>query len=172
MIVRKVGLLVAILILLTSLSTLAQSQTLSLSIPASGFTPQASMLNYFGNTTGTARFFGYNDRMFAPVYLPDRVRVTSLACGGTAPPTTLRIAFTLRRNEPQQANVDMATVRTTFAGTGFQFVDTTSIAEPVVNNSRFNYYMIAALETTLASPGCVEGACSIGFCRIGYIANQ
>jgi hypothetical protein len=171
---RKLGPLVAILVLLTSLDALAQPQTMFLSIPSSGFTPQEGVsggASYLGNRSGTARSFSSNLLMFAPVNLPHGASVISLRCGG-ADPAGFRIRFTLRRNEPQQANVDMATVMTSFEGTGFQFVSTTSITAPVVNNSTFNYYMIAALEATFETPLCGSLVCSVGFCRIGYTINQ
>ena len=168
---RKLGLLVAILIALTSSGALAQAQTQFLSIPSSGFTPRESEAlggeSYSGNISGTARRFAKSIEMFAPVNLPDGATVTSLRCGGSESSPDLRIRFRLRRNEPQQANVDMATVHTGVPGTGFQFRTTTSITQPVVTNSTFNYYIIADLESlTSEFPQCP--LCSVGFCQIGY----
>ena len=165
---------ISILFLFIASVALAQSPSRFLSIPSSGFTPQDSEgfggnAGYDGNKTGTARSFDGSFRMFAPVNLPHGATVTSMCCGGRAPSSDSRIIFTLRRNEPQQANVNMATAMTTFEGTGFQFVDTTSITSPVVNNAKFNYYIIARLSFFDVAT-CPE--CSVGFCRIGYIVDE
>jgi hypothetical protein len=106
--------------------------------------------------------------MFAPVTVPHGATIGSMRCGGRAPSSEFRIVFTLRRNEPQQANLDMATVMTTFEGLGFQFVDTNSITSPVINNERFNYYIVA--QTNTLDVGFCPN-CSVGFCRIGYTVN-
>jgi len=153
---------------------LAQSSTRYLSIPSSGFTPRFSEgaggdAGYSGNASGTARFFEGSVLMFAPVNLPDGATVTSLRCGGAAPPTDFRIVFTLRRNEPQQANVDMAAVMTTFQGVGFQFVTTGDVVEAVVDNATFNYYMVATIDNQDAG-FCSN--CTIGFCRVGYLESS
>jgi hypothetical protein len=162
---KRHSLVISILFLLIASVALAQSPTHFLSIPSSGFTPQTSEDGYSGNQSGTARFFQAGLLMFAPVNLPHGATVTSMRCGGRAPRSDFRIIFTLRRNEPQLANVDMATVMTTFEGIGFQFVGTSSITSPVVNNSRFNYYIVA--EADAIDVGFCT-SCSIGFCRIGY----
>lgn len=168
-------LLVAIFVVLTSTSALAQSSTQYISIPSSGFEPQSSEgvgggHSYNGNVTGTARFFDKSIIMFAPLNLPHGATVTSLFCGGmTQTSKNYRIAFTLRRNEPQQANVNMATTQTTFAHPGFQFVGTNSVNEPLVDNATFNYYVVADLQSTDEFPQCPR--CAVGFCRIGY-SNQ
>jgi hypothetical protein len=75
------------------------------------------------------------------------------------------ITFTLRRNEPQQANVDMAVVGTTFGQSGFQFVRTTSIVQPLINNQRFNYYVVAETRHSDVGfcPNCAIGSCTIAF---------
>jgi hypothetical protein len=174
---RKLGLLVATLVVLASLGALAhppQPQFSFLSIPASGFTGGPN------SPSGTAMIFSRGLRLFAPVNLPHGARVIELRCGGVArgdpSSTEIRIVFTLRRNEPQQANVDMATMAT--LGNGFQFVSTNSITEPVVNNETFNYYIVAELEREPQSgPPCgsfdpAQRRCSVGFCRIEYISNQ
>jgi hypothetical protein len=106
--------------------------------------------------------------MFAPVNLPDGASVVSLRCGGSAPLNDFRIVFTLRRNQPQQANVDMASVSTNFAGVGFETVTTSSITSPVVSNASFNYYMMA--EADAFDVGLCPG-CLVGYCRIGYTAD-
>ena len=160
-----VGLLI---LALASSETFSQSSDF-LSIPASAFTPRQVKDNlggYDGNVTGTARTFTANSfSMFAPVYLPHGASVRSLACGGQDPSDKIRLEFTLRRNEPQQANVDMATVSTSFEQTGFQFLSTTSILEPAINNRRFNYYVVA--ETKHFDVGfCPD--CSVAFCTIGF----
>jgi len=164
--------LMAMWLLLTASVAFAQSTPGFLSIPSSSFTPQTSEgtgnAGYDGNLTGTARFFEGSFLMFAPVNLPHRATVTSLTCGGRAPSRDFKVSFILRRNEPQQANVDMATVSTTFEGTGFQFVRTTSITSAVIDNARFNYY-IAAQTDAFDVGFCPR--CSIGFCTIGYTVN-
>ena len=162
---RTLSLIVTVLTLHTSL---ASAQTTSfLSIPSSGFTPDAATgdFGYTGNDTGTARFFDNAFYMFAPVALPHGAKVTALRCGGKASSPEKRIAFTLRRNEAQVANVDMATVKTTFEGAGFQHPRTTSISSPVVDNANFNYYMVAEIQYVDVSP-CPT--CSVGYCRIRY----
>lgn len=103
--------------------------------------------------------------MFAPVNLPHGATITSMRCGGGAPRSDFRLFFTLRRNDPQQANVDMATVMTTFEEKGFQFVNTNSITSPLVNNARFNYYIVAGVS---AKDSGLCPKCDIGPCRIGY----
>ena len=162
--------IIAILVLLIAPVTLAQSTTCYLSIPSSGFTPRASEgtvgsdAGYDGNQSGTARFFNGSFAMFAPVNLPDGATVNSMRCGGQVS-TSNKISFTLRRNEPQQANVDMATVMSNVGDTGFQFLDTTSIESPTINNATFNYYIVAQADDFDVG---VCPTCSVGFCRIGY----
>ncbi len=158
--------------LITIVGANAQSTTTGfISIPASAFSGENGSQSL--NTTGTATVLTH--LAFAPVSLPHRARVTSLQCGGTS---FFRnsIVFTLRRNEPQQANVDVATVRTSLEGTNFEFVNTNSVANAVVNNARFNYYMVADItdpqETDDVPAFCQKGKCSIGFCRIGYTINS
>jgi hypothetical protein len=149
---RMLGLLTAILIALTSSDAFAQSLSPHyLSIPSSGFTPQDAgktnvIESYDGNTSGTLRMFAKSYYMFAPVNLPHGATVTSMRCGGQSPKQkNQRIIFILRRNEPQQANVDMASIMTIFDETQFQFRDTTSITSPVVDNETFNYYIVASI---------------------------
>jgi hypothetical protein len=138
-----------------------------LSIPSSGFTPKdvTENLGYDGNSSGTARFFDNNSWMFAPVALPQGATVTGMRCGGMAPSPEFRINFTLRRNQPQVANEDMATVMTTFEGVGFQHPETTSITSPVVDNANFNYYIVA--EARHIDVGLCQ-KCTVGYCRIRY----
>jgi len=163
----RLGLLAAILLATPPTLAYAQSAVSYIAIPSSGFTPQDSIAGYEGNTSGTARQFGATGyQMLAPVNLPQGATVTSLRCGGAAADSDFRLIFTLRRNEPQQANVDMAEVMTTFAGNGFQFVSTTSITSPEVDNQTFNYYIIA--EADNIDIGFCGSACSIGYCRVGY----
>ncbi len=172
---KKHNLVISILFLVIASSALAQSQPQYLSIPSSGFTPQDSEgiiggnAGYDGNDTGTARLFDGSLRLFAPVSLPHGATVTSMRCGGRAPNSEFRIIFTLRRNQPQQANVDMASAMTTFQGTGFQTVSTRSITSPVVNNANFNYYIVAQLD--MVDVGNCQ-SCSVGFCRIGYTVDE
>jgi hypothetical protein len=145
------------------------------SIPCSAFAGESEEGPFFthGNISGTARSF--HVQMFAPAFLPDGARVTSFRAGAKAR-FNRQIEVTLRRNEPQQANVDMATVETSLEGTGFEFVGTTQIKSPVVDNSRFNYYVVALVRKPNEFPNvrtfCQDEAdgspgCLVGFCRIG-----
>ena len=168
---QRLGLLFVILLATSPTLAYAQSTVGYIAIPSSGFTPQDSIAGYEGNTSGTARQFGATGyQMLAPVNLPQGATVTSLRCGGAAADSDFRLIFTLRRNEPQQANVDMAEVMTTFAGNSFQFVSTTSITSPEVDNGVFNYYIIA--EADNIDIGFCGSACSIGYCRVGFIPAE
>lgn len=168
----SVVLLTALSLCLMSIAAFAQTETSFLSIPSSGFTPQnvKDAVGYDGNQTGTARRFQGNFRMYAPVNLPHGATVNHFRCGGRAASNEFRLIFTLRRNEPQQANVDMATVMTDFEQIGFQFVGTgtTPIVSPVINNATFNYYIVA--ETSAFDVGFCSD-CSVGFCRIRYTVD-
>ncbi len=148
-------------------SALAQNRYVT--IPSSGFTPQTSEgtgdAGYLGNATGTARQFYGSVRMFAPANLPHGATINSLYCGGVAPTSITRVVFTLRRNEPQTANVDMVTVATDFADLGFNWANSTSVVEPIVNNRQFNYYLVAEVDD---QNGNDCPTCTIGFCRIRY----
>lgn len=155
------------LLFLATGNALAQNRYLA--VPASGFTPQTSEgtgdAGYDGNTTGTARKFFGSVRMFAPVNLPNDATITSLYCGGVAPTTETRLIFTLRRNQPQTANVDMIIAATHFPAVIFDVANSTSVTEPIVDNSTFNYYLAAEVDDLHGNP-CPT--CAIGFCRIGY----
>lgn len=169
------NLLITVLSLLFASIAVAQSPTQFLSIPSSSFTPRASAAHispsYDGNESGTSRLFGRSFTMFAPLDVPNGATITSMRCGGRAPNSGHRVIFTLRRNEPQQANVDMAVVMTAFEENGFQFVDTNSVTSPVADNARFNYYIIAAVNKSASANDvgfCPD--CAVGFCRLGYTA--
>ena len=151
----------------------AQAQSTSfISVPAAAFTDlRFHGPGYSGNLSGTTRTF--KTEMMAPVNLPHGATIVSLRCGGSS---FFRnsVIFTLRRNEPQQENVDVATVRTSLeggVGRVFEIVNTTSITSGVVNNSRFNYYIMADVtdpgETDVTAAICPNG-CSVNFCSIGY----
>ena len=148
-------------------SALAQNRYLA--IPASGFTPQTSEgtgdAGYLGNATGTARQFNGSVRMFAPANLPNGATIKSLYCGGLAPTSMTRLVFTLRRNQPQVANVDMITAATDFANLIFDSASSASVTEPIVDNSAYNYYLVAEVDDQNGNP-CPT--CTIGFCRIRY----
>lgn len=166
---RTLTLIISILTLHTSL---AFAQTTSFhSIPSSGFTPQvvSESDGYGGNRTGTARSFDNGLWMFAPVTLPHGATVTAMRCGGKAPDNIHRIVFTLRRNQPQVVNVDMATVMTTYEELGFRHPQTTSITSPVIDNANFNYY-IAAMAQPLDVQRCPK--CTVGYCRIRYTTGD
>lgn len=174
-----VTLIVIILGLFGPSVAIAQSTTGYIAIPASGFTPRNSTtvegplrgtvetLGHTGNATGTARFFGDNSVMFAPVNLPHGSTVVSLACAGKAPTKRVRIFFSLRRNEPQQANVDMAGVGTKWDDTSFEFISTSRISSPVIDNQKFNYYIVAGLNSTNDIDEC--RTCLVNKCTIGYV---
>ena len=155
------------------------AQSLSyLAIPSSGFSPRNSTtvksplrgrvetLGYRGNVSGTARFFGDNDVMFAPVNLPHGSTVVKLTCGGHAPKPNRRVSFVLRRNHPQQANVDMAALYPKVKLTGFQTMSDSSIRSPVIDNRRFNYYIAATIDATNDIQQCAS--CSVNRCTIAY----
>jgi hypothetical protein len=135
-----------------------------LSIPSSAFTPKDSGDGWTGNTSGTARNF-VQSFLFAPVQLPHGATVTGLRCGGQDPTTDVKLRFTLRRNQPQAANVDMAVAESTFAATGFQFMTTSTVTSPQIDNSIFNYYVAAS--PVFFDVGTCPG-CSVGFCRVSY----
>lgn len=145
----------------------AQSGATYLAIPSSGFTAQNSEGGYMSSATGTTRFFAQSSLMLAPVNLPHGATVTSLYCGGVAPVTDLRLVFKLRRNDPQVANVDLSTVATSYAGIGGEGTDIDFVDEPEVDNSRFNYYIVADVDNLVGANLCPT--CAIYFCRIGYI---
>jgi len=137
------------------------------SVPSSAFTPWVGSRNYSGNQSGTARFFAYSQVMFAPVNLPGNSVVTSFSCGGAHPKVSGSIKFTLRRNNPQQANVDMAIATTDRARTGFQRVRDSSITSAKIDNGRYNYYIVAERAGAEDFGNCPK--CSIAFCRISYV---
>jgi hypothetical protein len=147
----------------------ASSTTRHLSIPSSAFTPKDSNDGWTGNTSGTARYFDESillqSYLFAPVQLPHEATVTGFRCGGQDPATDVKLRFTLRRNQPQIANVDMAVVESTFATTGFQFMTTSTVVSPQIDNSTFNYYVAASPVFFTVGP-CT--GCSVGFCRVSY----
>lgn len=144
----------------------APPSTSHLVIPASAFTSVDTVTGWAGNQSGTNRHFGTVGLLFAPVQLPHGAIVTQLYCGGVDAQTDTSLQFTLRRNDPQQANVDMAFVESGFAATGFQSLLTTAITSPQINNNAvFNYYMVAAASNI--DIGTCPG-CTVNFCRIRY----
>ena len=69
----------------------------------------------------------------------------------------------------------MAVVNTSLQGTGFEFVSTNAITEPVIDNSKFNYYIIADIADTRDNPNVDDFCphlgnpeCTVGFCSIGH----
>ena len=138
-----------------------------LTIPSSGFTAQTSEGGYGGDVTGNARFFAGSSLLFAPVNLPHGATATSLKCGGLAPVTDLRLIFTLRRNNPQVANIDMITAATSYAGNDFETTFSNVVDEPEVDNKRFNYYIVAEVDNQVGADLCPT--CTVNFCRIVYI---
>lgn len=171
-------------LLLTALGLFAPSVALAqmnyLAIPSSGFTPRNSTTvvnplrgtletrGHTGNASGTARFFGDNVQMFAPVNLPHGSTVISLDCAGRAPRLSRKIDFYLRRNEPQQANVDMAGVFLDLDVTSFQNKSTSRIDSPVIDNRRFNYYIVAEMSGVGNTIISECPTCSVNRCTIGY----
>jgi hypothetical protein len=152
----------------------APPTTRYLSIPSSAFTPQNSADGYTGNDTGTNRTFPDTrevQRMFAPVHLPHEATVQSLWCGGHDMSENSFLRFTLRLNQPQQANVDMAVIETTLPDVGFKFPATFDITSPQVNNKDggFNYYVVAEAISVQVDGACPS--CTVGFCRIAYTVD-
>lgn len=151
-----------------------------ISIPIAAFSLQESGASSFtnryeGNDTGTSRYF--ISKMFAPVNLPHRSIVTSFSCGTNNATTN----FILRRNEPEQANKDMAFLKVVggpFISLSYRVLSTTKISSPGIDNSKFNYYIVAKHDPfTIVLPGapsngggfCENTTCgNIRFCRIGY----
>jgi len=157
-----------------------------ISIPASAFSEKnsqafAEMTSYRGNDTGTSRYF--SGTMFAPLNLPHGSVVTSFSCG-SKPKGSNITRFTLRRNEPQQANIDMAVIDTLKPNnvlapvTHYQILNTISIKSGGIDNSKFNYYIVAssispfpnANVTTLCNSNLsnMERCGNVNFCRVGY----
>lgn len=138
-----------------------------LSIPSSAFTSrETSAQGWDGNATGTNREFDSSSFLFAPVNLPHEATVTQLRCGGRDDSSTAVLWFTLRRNQPQVANVDMASLETTQAAVGFQVRTTSAITSPVIDNEAFNYYIVAQSADPEVGFPCPN--CTVGFCRIRY----
>ena len=159
------------------------------SIPAAAFTAKDSDTHYsngnagasssknthgyIGNKSGTTRSF--NGFLYAPVNLPHGATVTSFSCGGSSAKNT-RTVFKLRRNEPQQENVDMARVTTSLEDSGFEFINSLNIRSAKVDNQKYNYYIVAHIlklgHNPSITPYCITGTevpeCSVNFCNIGY----
>ena len=173
--------------ILVVISSITVADTIGyIAIPASAFSEKDSQssnenASYKGNQTGTSRYF--NGSMFAPIYLPHGSNVTSLACGSN-PKGGYLTSFTLRRNEPQQANIDMASLETAILTEGqvvkgiglaaYQFLHTESIISPRIDNSKFNYYIIAYQKNPLpnARPPvaliCADRCANVNYCSVGY----
>jgi len=151
-----------------------------ISIPASAFSGENSdnsreTFGYQGNKTGTTRHF--NVVLYAPVNLPHGASVTSFKCGGSSAENT-RTAFRLRRNEPQQQNVELANVKTSLDA-GFEFMSTKGLRNEKIDNENYNYYIVAEVlrlnvtpsirgwcQDNPSSPKTTE--CSVNSCSIGY----
>ena len=151
----------------------AFSQTQSVAIPAIAFNGEGIAYN----DTGTAAIF--RDHAFAPVTLPDGARVTAFRCGARVTLVTKGITIKLRRNEPQQANVDMGMVEIPRSGDGnFKFLRDDSLIEPVIDNRTFNYYLIAEVIPKSATVGdtCnvnnAPNACIIAACNVDFFPPQ
>lgn len=154
---------------------LAMADSGFLSIPASEFS--GNQVAY--NDTGTTTFIRV--AAFAPVLLPDDSTVTFFSCAGAAA-FRKEVIFTLRRNEPQQANIDMAVLHTGLNETGFVSLNTNEIVEGDVDNKLFNYFIVAEsgkaddvqpnsraiCNPTQNGNDLVSTECSVAFCRIGY----
>lgn len=134
----------------------------NITLASSAFTPQNSSQGYTGNSSGTNRFFRESEIMFASVALPDDATVTFMRCGGQDVSSTRKIRFTLRRNQAQVANVDMASAESTDAAVGFQHLSDNTITSDLVNNSAYNYYVIAEVL------GGTCTTCSVGYCTFSY----
>lgn len=152
---------------LSPITTLAQTK--SVAIPAIAFNGDGIAYN----DTGTAAFF--RDQAFAPVHLPDGATVTGFRCGARVTLIEKGITIKLRRNEPQQANVDMGMVEIPRSGDGnFKFLRDDSLIEPVIDNQIFNYYLIAEVIPKSENTGdtcnvngapnaCIVAACNVDF---------
>ena len=155
-----------------------------ISIPASAFSGENSdtgsdttdgeeTFGYQGNESGTTRHF--NVVLYAPVNLPHGASVTLFKCGGSSAKNT-RAAFRLRRNEPQQQNVEIANVKTSLEGAGFEFMSTHSIRNEKIDNEKYNYYIVAEVLKSHVNPSdrarCGNPSklpeCSVNSCSIGY----
>ncbi|WP_144375408.1 hypothetical protein [Thiolapillus brandeum] len=184
---------IAMLYMLGNVSVTTADTFGFVSIPAAAFSVRDSQTgSYTGNESGTARSF--SGLMFAPVDIPHGSVVTLFKCGGHPKAGTL-VRFALRRNEPQQANVDMAVVESAFSTdiplignkpTGlaqYQFLSTSRIVSGGIDNSIYNYYVVAS---TIYPPfdslgpqfsgdsspysDCIKaGDCTgVNYCSIGY----
>lgn len=166
---------VVALSLLSATSAFSQSVG-SLSIPAAAFDGVRS----FQNTSGTSKYF--RTLLYAPVFLPHGSTAINMTCGGKAP-FGKNIIFTLRRNQPQQANVDMAVLETSLDGAGFEFVTESVSDAQTIDNRIFNYFIVVDVSKPggnlpgdravcpPTSPSDVDPnrtKCSVGFCRVTY----
>jgi hypothetical protein len=166
---------IAMLFFALSITSGAFAETISIPAPAFYSGPDG---HGRPNLSGTAQHF--NTILFAPISLPEDVTITSFECGGRAF-FKRSIKFTLRRNEPQQQNIDVASMRTTLDGTGFEVVRTSTINSGVINNERFNYYIVAEIKDPSVNPptrpfcpnkpsstSTKVPECSVGFCEIRF----
>ena len=149
------------------ISAIGQS-TENLSIPAIAFHGERVIYN----NSGTAAFF--RTKAFAPVFLPDGARAFSFTCGARTV-FGKGITIKLRRNHPQQANVDMGVAEIPKGGDGnFKFVTVNRLTDGVIDNSRFNYYLIAetipksATTGVVCNPAAGGTECLVAACRIGF----
>jgi hypothetical protein len=120
------------------------------------------------NETGTAAFF--RQRAFAPLSLPDNAKLVGFDCGlRTFPIHGIKVS--LRRNEPQQANVELDNLGIPKGGDGrFQFKSATQVSHPDVNNGKFNYYLVAEVlpKSANVSDICNGEECLVGACQVAY----
>lgn len=169
------GKFVVTLLFIFTTSTVFANTNGFVSLPASAFSEVSSSTfgargSYKGNGSGTSRSFVGG--LFAAINLPHGATVTSLSCGSKSA-KKWGTKFILRRNEPQQANVDMATIETTRSG-AYQFLNTASITSPKINNSKYNYYIVA--KAIGSSPSneedeglwCEKNCANVNFCNVGY----
>ena len=158
---------------LTLIPNVVLAQTKSVAIPAIAFNGDG--ITY--NDTGTAAFF--RQRAFAPVQLPDGARVTGFQCGARVTLIEKGITIKLRRNEPQQANIDMGMVEIPKNGDGgFKFLRDDTLTNAGIDNRRFNYYLIAETipKSEVTAVTCnVNGApsaCIIAACNVDFFPPQ
>lgn len=169
---NKIALVSSICVSLIAAPAAMAQSTVFTAVPAVAFVDAKFAQPTKFNQTGTAHRF--NAQMFAPVNLPHGHKVTSFKCGGSSF-FNRSVVFTLRRNQPQQHNVDMAVVNTTLDGTGFEFISTNTIVDPIIDNSTFNYYIVADISDGRDipnvddfCPGPANPRCTVGFCSIGH----
>lgn len=134
------------------------------SIPATSFV--GFEVSY--NETGTAAFI--RKQAFAPVHLPHGSKAQRFSCGVKAWPIK-GFRISLRRNEPQQENIDMGAVNIDRGSNGgFKFLSSEVLIENGIDNRRYNYYLTVEIQPKSETTGsiCNGKECIIGSCQIHF----